>query len=80
MRKQRAHRFHKRAGDVQRGAAPGFPNAGREVGIQHDRVAAGERHAVTGVEIGLDRQAVGQQHIVVVQLDVPIGHSIGDRL
>ena len=45
--------------------------------MQHGGAAAiGEGAAVAGVEVAFGRQALGEQHVVRWQFDVPVGHFV----
>jgi hypothetical protein len=65
-----AHEFDFGPSDHQRGEAPGFPNARREIRVNTHDAPAGESRAGAVVQVALAGQALGKDDVVAVELDI----------
>ena len=64
------------------GIEEGTAMARRMLGIGR-ALGSGEPRAAAAIEVALRRQALGEEHVVAVELDMPVGHlahlDFGDR-
>ena len=69
------HRFDQRAMLVKRPAI--VPQAGAGLAVGVDRaLSSREEGAVADVHVALSGQAAGEQHVVAVEFDMPVGDGL----